>query len=284
MVKRHPSKYKFMTWRNADKQDDNQCIGRCKNSVRLAVVQKFNEAYNWKAKTCDDLKNHLTRHRTPSSILEFNNLINSLRICDPAVGAGQCLVAVLHELIAIKADLKLLADQKGVPLTDHVVTIVQHELVITHHQTQEIFEYPVIPAAGGKGFAVAPEIQRLQKTLFHEKKHIIENCLFGMDTDAGSVKTCRLRLRQELLKNAYYLVETGVDEAGNSSPVCYADAPDLREEFTQPAVRPELLPVPEIDIHVRQGNPAQEKDGNPAGFDVVIGNRDQGRDSTSPCM
>ena len=48
------------------------------------------------------------------------------------------------------------------------------------------------------------ESQVVQKTLFNEKKTIIENCLFGVDINPNSVKICRLRLWIELLKNAYY--------------------------------------------------------------------------------
>ncbi|MBK9334825.1 MAG: hypothetical protein IPM96_21105 [Ignavibacteria bacterium] len=53
------------------------------------------------------------------------------------------------------------------------------------------------------------ETQRLQRTLFHEKQKIIENCLFGVDINPNSVKICRLRLWIELLKNAYYKPPAG---------------------------------------------------------------------------
>ena len=48
----------------------------------------------------------------------------------------------------------------------------------------------------------------IQKSLFEEKRTLIENCLFGVDLNPKSVEICRLRLWIELLKNAYY--EKGV--------------------------------------------------------------------------
>ena len=70
-----------------------------------------------------------------------------------------------------------------------------------------------------------PESQRVQKTLFHEKETIIENCLFGVDINPKSVAICRLRLWIELLKNAYY--RRGTDE---------------------------LETLPNIDINIKCGN------------------------------
>jgi hypothetical protein len=66
----------------------------------------------------------------------------------------------------------------------------------------------------------------LQKTLFHQKQTIIENCLFGVDINPKSVLICRLRLWIELLKNAYY----------------------KEAEYT------ELETLPNIDINIKCGN------------------------------
>ena len=44
----------------------------------------------------------------------------------------------------------------------------------------------------------------MQKTLFCEKRTIIENCLFGADLNENACSICRLRLWIELLKCAYY--------------------------------------------------------------------------------
>ncbi|WP_192821426.1 TaqI-like C-terminal specificity domain-containing protein [Rufibacter sp. LB8] len=243
----------------------------CRQAIRLAVVQKFNEAYNWQAQNFDDLKNYLADHKSAAKILEFNALLNSLHICDPAVGSGHFLVSALNELIAVKAELKLLADYKGVRLTEHDVSIENDELIVTDLHTQDIFEYTVSPAAQGKGLYIAPETQRVQQTLFHEKQTIIENCLFGVDINPNSVKICRLRLWIELLKNAYYLPHPkslpngeGLSSAplsvgegpgvGLSSPVCYASAAGLRDGFAQVSNQPELQTLPNIDINIKQGN------------------------------
>ena len=67
------------------------------------------------------------------------------------------------------------------------------ELVVTDEDGR-LFEYNPNNA----------ESQRVQKTLFHEKQSLIENCLFGVDINPNSAKICRLRLWIELLKNAYY--------------------------------------------------------------------------------
>ncbi|HEY5122251.1 MAG TPA: TaqI-like C-terminal specificity domain-containing protein, partial [Ignavibacteria bacterium] len=192
----------------------------CKQSIRLAVLQKFKEKYGWKMETFDDLKNYLADRKTSKDILEFNALINSLRLCDPAVGSGHFLVSSLNEIIAIKYELGLLADDKGIRITDYEITIENDELIITDRHG-DIFQYHL-----QNGKPVSKEMQRLQITLFHEKQTIIENCLFGVDINPNSVKICRLRLWIELLKNAYY------------------KEPDYSE----------LETLPNIDINIKCGN------------------------------
>jgi hypothetical protein len=174
----------------------------CRESIRAAVVQKFTEKYGWQCDTFDDLKNYLTDKRT-TAILEANEIVNSLRICDPAVGSGHFLVSALNEIIAIKSELGILADSGGVRLSGVEIEIENDELIVTDAATGNFFRYDV--ASG----AVSKESQRVQKTLFHEKQRIIENCLFGVDINPNSVKICRLRLWIELLKNAYYTEESG---------------------------------------------------------------------------
>jgi adenine-specific DNA-methyltransferase len=120
-------------------------------------------------------------------------IVNSLKICDPAVGSGHFLVSALNEIIAIKNDLRILQDRQGKRLKEYLVEVVNDELVITDEEGQ-IFEYR--PGS--------PESQRVQEALFHEKQTLIENCLFGVDINPNSVKICRLRLWIELLKSAYY--------------------------------------------------------------------------------
>ena len=187
----------------------------CRETIRKAVVQKFNEANGWECADFADLQNK-----------EFdktgaNKLINSLRICDPAVGSGHFLVSALNELIAVKSDLGLLMDETGRRIKDYTVSIVNDELIV-QDEDQEPFQYVL-----GATHKPTAERQRVQKTLFHEKQTLIENCLFGVDINPNSVKICRLRLWIELLKNAYYTDESG---------------------FT------ELETLPNIDINIKQGN------------------------------
>lgn len=163
-----------------------------REALRRAVVQKFNEHHNWTCETFDDLYNHID-NKNAKGIKLANGVINSLKVCDPAVGSGHFLVSVMNELIAIKSELEILADEEGKKLKGYSVTVVDDELVITDDEG--------IPFAYNPSSA---ESQRVQKTLFHEKQTIIENCLFGVDINPNSVKICRLRLWIELLKNAYY--------------------------------------------------------------------------------
>ena len=64
----------------------------------------------------------------------------------------------------------------------------------------------------GESGKAGREIQNVQKTIFKEKKKIIENSLFGVDINPNSVKICRLRLWIELLKNSYYTEESDYKE------------------------------------------------------------------------
>lgn len=193
----------------------------CRQAIRLAVLQKFKDAYGWKCEAFEDLKNYMADRRTGKDVLEFNALINSMHLCDPAVGSGHFLVSSLNEIISIKAELGILADDKGVRLSDYEIEIENDELIITYNDGQDIFEYQV------NNGSINKETQRVQKSLFHEKQTIIENCLFGVDINPNSVKICRLRLWIELLKNAYYTEETKFKE---------------------------LETLPNIDINIKCGN------------------------------
>jgi len=135
---------------------------------------------------------------------QANEIVNSLKICDPAVGSGHFLVSALNEMIAVKNDLKILQDRDGKRLKEYQVEVVNDELIVTDEEG-ELFDYN--PRSN--------ESQRIQETLFHEKQTIIENCLFGVDINPNSVKICRLRLWIELLKNAYYKNATELETLPN---------------------------------------------------------------------
>lgn len=174
----------------------------CRQSIRLAITEKFNEALSDKGKKLfdkfDDIKNYTSRLFKTQEILKANEIVNSIHICDPAVGSGHFLVSALNEIIAIKTELGIFADEKGNNISGYEFEIVNDELIITDAKG-DIIEYKL-----QNGKPLNKEVQRLQKTLFHEKQTIIENCLFGVDINPKSVLICRLRLWIELLKNAYY--------------------------------------------------------------------------------
>ncbi|HMO63460.1 MAG TPA: hypothetical protein PKA46_15360, partial [Ferruginibacter sp.] len=159
----------------------------CRETIRKSVLQKFNETKKWSCTTLEELYDKIEDRK------EANNIVNSIKICDPAVGSGHFLVSALNEMIAVKNDLKILQDRNGKRLKEYQVEVVNDELIVTDEEG-ELFEYN----PGNK------ESQRIQETLFHEKQTIIENCLFGVDINSNSVKICRLRLWIELLKSAYY--------------------------------------------------------------------------------
>jgi adenine-specific DNA-methyltransferase len=170
----------------------------CRETIRKAVIQKFNETKNWDCKEITDVYNKIDDTK------EANDIVNSIKICDPAVGSGHFLVSALNEMIAVKNDLKILQDRQGKRLKEYQVEVVNDELIVTDEEG-ELFEYN--PSN--------KESQRIQQTLFHEKQTIIENCLFGVDINPNSVKICRLRLWIELLKNAYYKNETELETLPN---------------------------------------------------------------------
>ncbi len=164
----------------------------CRKTLRRAVVNRFNEVKGW---TCTDFLDLCDQVKTDrESRIEANKIINSLRICDPAVGSGHFLVSALNELIAIKSELGILQDhrEKPKPITEYI-TVENDELIITDEDGDNFVYNPK-----------DPQSQRVQETLFEEKHTIIENCLFGVDLNPKSVEICQLRLWIELLKNAYY--------------------------------------------------------------------------------
>lgn len=170
----------------------------CRQSIRKVVVQKFNEIKEWNCADIDSLYDKIENR------VEANEIINSIKICDPAVGSGHFLVSALNEIIAIKNDLKILQDRDGKRLKEYQFEVVNDELIVTDEDGQ-LFEYN----------PTSKESQRVQETLFHEKQIIIENCLFGVDINPNSVKICRLRLWIELLKNAYYKNESELETLPN---------------------------------------------------------------------
>jgi very-short-patch-repair endonuclease len=154
-------------------------------------------------KTIDDVYEQIGEDRLFTRE-QANDIVNTIKICDPAVGSGHFLVSALNEMIAVKNDLKILQDRTGKRLKEYQVEVVNDELIVTDEEG-ELFDYN----------PTNKESQRIQETLFHEKQTIIENCLFGVDINPNSVKICRLRLWIELLKNAYYKNATELETLPN---------------------------------------------------------------------
>lgn len=166
----------------------------CRKTLRRVVVDKFNEIKKWECQDFEELKERIDYGKREVRI-EANSIINELKICDPSVGSGHFLVSALNELIAIKSELGILQDTNTEPkrIIDYDITIEDDELVMANED--------------GERFCYDPSnasCQRVQQTLFEEKRSIIENCLFGVDLNPKSVEICQLRLWIELLKNAYF--------------------------------------------------------------------------------
>ncbi|MDD3044846.1 MAG: TaqI-like C-terminal specificity domain-containing protein [Candidatus Delongbacteria bacterium] len=189
----------------------------CRETVRRAVIQKFNDEFRLEVKDFGELKNFVGSPYKREDIAKYNSVINSLKICDPAVGSGHFLVSALNEIIAVKSELNILSDGEGNRITSYSAFVENDELMLADTVTGDLFEY--LPEN--------KESRRIQEALFHEKQAIIENCLFGVDINHNSVKICRLRLWIELLKNSYYTKASGYKE---------------------------LETLPNIDINIKCGN------------------------------
>ena len=184
-----------------------------REAIQATVVRKFNEAMGWDCQNYEALKD-----KDIDDYSKANAIVDSIRICDPAVGSGHFLVSVLNEMLRTKYDLGILLDCNGkrIKKQDWNIEIENDELIVSDSDGV-LFVY--IPGND--------ETQRIQEALFNEKRKIIENCLFGVDLNPNAVNICRLRLWIELLKNAYYTKESGYSE---------------------------LETLPNIDINIKVGN------------------------------
>jgi type II restriction/modification system DNA methylase subunit YeeA len=212
----------------------------CRETIRRAIIHKFNQIKQWNCLTINDLYNKIQDTK------EANHIINNIKICDPAVGSGHFLVSALNEIIAIKSELEILEDKQGKRLKNYHIVVENDELIITDENNQ-LFTYNPLNQ----------ESQRIQETLFSEKQTIIENCLFGVDINTNSVKICRLRLWIELLKNSYYTLPLQPpfpkSEGGEKNN-------KLSHQFHSPEARgvkgegKTLQTLPNIDINIKCGN------------------------------
>ena len=187
-----------------------------RRAVRMAVVDKVNETMSWNCESIEDMK---LKVRSMEIAKKISDTIDQIKICDPAVGSGHFLVSVLNEIIALKSDLNVLFDSEGNYIGNIIQCYVINDELIIQDMSGNNFVYQV-----GNDLA-----ERIQKSIFTQKRQILENTLFGVDINPSSVNICRLRLWIELLKSSYYYID---------------------EEINQPV----LTTLPNIDINIKVGD------------------------------
>ena len=162
----------------------------CDSTIEKAVIERFREHEDYtQCNTITDIYNAIKDES------EANCIFYSVKVCDPAVGSGHFLVAALHKMLALRHDLGLMKDERGRLITKSVnIDVMTDDLRIVNTDDGQPFRY----------MEGNDDLLYIQKTLFNEKKAIIENCLFGVDINPNAVNICRLRLWIELLKSAYY--------------------------------------------------------------------------------
>ena len=164
-------------------------------AIDNTILKKFNSAFRDEKAPCnsiEELRNLLNYDRHIKERKDYyNKIIDSIKICDPAVGSGHFLVSVLNYLVAVKSELGLLD-------IANKIEVQNDSLVVYELDGETQFQYRRNNA----------ESLRVQKAIFNEKRKVIENCLFGVDINPISVQICCLRLWIELLKNTYYIGNT----------------------------------------------------------------------------
>lgn len=208
----------------------------CEKSLQKVVCAKFNEANpQWNSQNLSDIEQEIWReirqnrtssnsaHATNDIIAKHTKTLQSIRICDPAVGSGHFLVSALNEMIKIYHTLGLSG------LSACHLRLNNDEIIITK-PNGKIYEYKKPATPNDENHAI-------QKALFALKKQIIENNLFGVDINPNSCEITKLRLWIELLKNSYYLTQG--DEGFEA---------DLSAHTHQ------MQTLPNIDINIKCGN------------------------------
>lgn len=159
-------------------------------SIEKIIIEKFNKYFtDTHFENINEVKNYV---RANIHIYRDNikNILDSIKIIDPACGSGHFLVACLNELIRIKSEFRVLHDNID-------VNISEDELVINYIDGTH-FKYNI------ENDNITDRKQEIEKTLFEAKEYIISNQLYGVDINPNSVNICRLRLWIELLKSSYY--------------------------------------------------------------------------------
>ncbi|HDZ4960391.1 TPA: Eco57I restriction-modification methylase domain-containing protein [Campylobacter jejuni] len=182
----------------------------CKESITKVVLDKFNAQFDLDAKNINELRKSLRKEDKKAQ----KELLNSIKICDPAVGSGHFLVSALNVMLSIYDELNLFDEE-------FYLEVQNDEILITGRKGEFIeYKRPSTPK---------DKAHLIQQELFHTKKDIIENNLFGVDINPNSCEITKLRLWIELLKHSFY--QSFDDET-------YHD----------------LKTLPNIDINIKCGN------------------------------
>ncbi|EIY6494874.1 class I SAM-dependent DNA methyltransferase [Campylobacter lari] len=184
----------------------------CKESISKVVLDKFNLAFDYKAQNLKELKSYLREDRVKKE--EKVKILNSIKICDPAVGSGHFLVSALNYMFEVYYRLNLFEQ-------DFYLSVENDEILVQNDKGQ-FLEYKRPSFEKDKA-------HQIQKELFECKKDIIENNLFGVDINPNSCEITKLRLWIELLKHSFYQSFDGAK---------YHD----------------LKTLPNIDINIKCGN------------------------------
>ncbi|HEG2581628.1 TPA: class I SAM-dependent DNA methyltransferase [Campylobacter lari] len=159
----------------------------CKASIEKVVFDKFNHTFKLNATKLSELRTQLRQEKISQE--QKLALLNSIRICDPAVGSGHFLVSALNAMLMVHYELGLFEE-------DFYLSVQNDEILVQNHKGQ-FLEYK------------RPDFDKdkthlCQKELFERKKDIIENNLFGVDINPNSCEITKLRLWIELLKHSFY--------------------------------------------------------------------------------
>ncbi|MBW1471418.1 restriction endonuclease, partial [Campylobacter jejuni] len=157
----------------------------CKESITKVVLDKFNAQFDLDAKDISELRRSLRKEDKKAQ----KELLNSIKICDPAVGSGHFLVSALNVMLSIYDELNLFDEE-------FYLEVQNDEILITGRKGEFIeYKRPSTPK---------DKAHLIQQELFHTKKDIIENNLFGVDINPNSCEITKLRLWIELLKHSFY--------------------------------------------------------------------------------
>ncbi|EDP2839771.1 class I SAM-dependent DNA methyltransferase [Campylobacter jejuni] len=157
----------------------------CKESITKVVLDKFNAQFDLDAKDISELRKSLRKEDKKAQ----KELLNSIKICDTAVGSGHFLVSALNVMLSIYDELNLFDEE-------FYLEVQNDEILITGRKGEFIeYKRPSTPK---------DKAHLIQQELFHTKKDIIENNLFGVDINPNSCEITKLRLWIELLKHSFY--------------------------------------------------------------------------------